>query len=334
MQALKRSLEILKSSPALFILLLGFGLFPIYTSLADLPFWNDVSMRIMLLGMAALGLNLVLGFGGMVSFGHAAFIGIGAYSVGISQFYGIDNGWLHILFALLFCAAIGLVIGFLALRTKGIYFIMITLAFAQMLYFFFVSLEVFGGDDGMGVDRASFLIIDLWDPLRLYYLIWIALFAVSLLLLLIINSRFGVILQGIKDNESRIEAMGLSALHFKITAYVASAAICGLAGALFANWQEYVSPDIMHWSRSGELMIVIVLGGLSYIAGPLIGAIVFFLLEEFLPELLFFIAPDYSENWMIIFGPMLIAVVLFTKGGLMAIFHQIYLRLTRRQGTT
>ena len=161
-----------------------------------------------------------------------------------------------------------------------------------------------------------------------------ALFAVCLLLLLIINSRFGVILQGIKDNESRIEAMGLSALRFKIIAYVLSAAVCGLAGALFANWQEYVSPDIMHWSRSGELMIVIVLGGLSYIAGPLIGAIVFFLLEEFLPELLFFIAPNYSENWMIIFGPMLIAVVLFTKGGLMAIFHQIYLRLTQRQGTT
>jgi len=161
-----------------------------------------------------------------------------------------------------------------------------------------------------------------------------ALFAVCLLLLRIINSRYGVILQGIKDNESRIEAMGLSALHFKIIAYVLSAAVCGLAGALFANWQEYVSPDIMHWSRSGELMIVIVLGGLSYIAGPLIGAIVFFLLEEFLPELLFFIAPNYSENWMIIFGPMLIAVVLFTKGGLMAIFHQIYLRLTRRQGTT
>ena len=121
MQPLKIILDIYKSSPALFVLLLGFGLFPIYTSLADLPFWNDVAMRIMLLGMAALGLNLVLGFGGMVSFGHAAFIGIGAYTVGISQFYGLDNGWLQILFALLFCATIGLIIGFLALRTKGIY---------------------------------------------------------------------------------------------------------------------------------------------------------------------------------------------------------------------
>ena len=328
MQSLKTSFDLCKNSPALLILLLGFGLFPIYTTFAQLPFWNDIAMRIMLLSMAALGLNLVLGFGGMVSFGHAAFIGVGAYSVGISQFYGIDNGWLHILFALLLCAIIGLVIGFLALRTKGIYFIMITLAFAQMLYFFFVSLELFGGDDGMGVDRAEFIIIDLWDPLQLYYMIWTALSAVSLLLLFIINSRFGVILQGIKDNESRIEAMGLSALPFKITAFVLSAAICGLAGALFANWQEYVSPDIMHWSRSGELMIVIILGGLSYISGPLIGAIAFFLIEEFLPELLYFIAPNYSENWMIIFGPMLIAVVLFTKGGLMGLLYQFRLRLT------
>ena len=330
MQLFKTLLDIFKSSPALFVLLLGFGLFPIYTSFADLPFWNDVAMRIMLLGMAALGLNLILGFGGMVSFGHAAFIGIGAYSVGISQFYGLDNGWLHILFALLFCAAIGLFIGFLALRTKGIYFIMITLAFAQMLYFFFVSLEVFGGDDGMGVDRAEFFIIDLWDPLRLYYLIWMILFAVSLLLLFVVNSRFGVILQGIKDNESRIEALGISIFRFKITAYVFSAAVCGIAGALFAYWQEYVSPDIMHWSRSGELMIVIVLGGLSYIAGPLIGAIVFFLLEEFLPELIYFIAPEYSENWMIVFGPMLIAVVLFTRGGLMGAIYSKRLQITRR----
>ena len=161
-----------------------------------------------------------------------------------------------------------------------------------------------------------------------------ALFVVSLLLMLIINSRFGVILQGIKDNESRIEAMGLSTFRFKITAYVLSAAVCGLAGALFANWQEYVSPDIMHWSRSGELMIVIVLGGLSYIAGPLIGAIVFFLLEEFLPELIYFIAPEYSENWMVIFGPILIAVVLFTRGGLMGTLHHTRLRLTHRQRTS
>ena len=317
MQHLIAIIRLARQTPSLFLLLAAFALFPIYTHIADLPFWNDMAMRIMLLGMAAMGLNLVLGFGGMVSFGHAAFVGIGAYCVGISQFYGIDNGWLHLGLALLICGGLGLVIGFLALRTSGIYFIMITLAFAQMLFFFFVSLEAFGGDDGMSTERANFIFIDLWEPLRLYYLIWAFLFTTAFLLMLIINSRFGIVLRGIKDNQSRIEAMGLSPLAYKITAYMVSAMICGLAGALFASWQEYVSPDIMHWSRSGELMIIIVLGGLTYLAGPLLGAIVFFLLEEFLPEILHVIAPDYTENWMIIFGPILIAVVLFARGGVM-----------------
>ena len=301
----------------LFGLLAIFALFPIYTGIADLPFWNDLAMRIMLLGMAAMGLNLVLGYGGMVSFGHAAFVGIGAYCVGISQYYGLFNGWIHVLMALGACGFLGLIIGFLALRTSGIYFIMITLAFAQMLFFLFVSLEQFGGDDGMSIDRAEFLPIDLWEPLRLYYLIWTSLTLISVLLMYIVGSRFGVVLRAVKDNESRVEAMGLAPLPFKITGYLISAMICGLAGALFASWQEYVSPDIMHWTRSGELMIIIILGGLGTLAGPLIGAVAFLLLEEILPELLHVIAPNYAENWMIIFGPILIAIVLFARGGLM-----------------
>ena len=146
----------IRDNRLLWLLIAGFALFPIFTHFADLPFWNDVAMRIMLLGMAAMGLNLVLGYGGMVSFGHAAFIGIGAYCVGISQFYGITNGWAHLLFSLVACGIAGLVIGYLALRTSGIYFIMITLAFAQMLFFLFVSLETYGGDDGMSIDRAEF----------------------------------------------------------------------------------------------------------------------------------------------------------------------------------
>jgi branched-chain amino acid transport system permease protein len=137
----------------------------------------------------------------------------------------------------------------------------------------------------------------------------------------IVGSRFGVVLRAIKDNESRVEAMGLAPLPFKITGYVISAMICGLAGALFASWQEYVSPDIMHWTRSGELMIIIILGGLGTLAGPLIGAVAFLLLEEILPELLHAVAPNYAENWMIIFGPILIAIVLFARGGLMGLFQ-------------
>jgi branched-chain amino acid transport system permease protein len=305
------------------VILAGFALFPIYTGIADLPFWNDLAMRIMILGMAAMGLNLVLGYGGMVSFGHAAFVGIGAYAVGISQFYGLDNGWIHVLISLFACGVLGLVIGFLSLRTTGIYFIMITLAFAQMLYFLFVSLEQFGGDDGMSIDRAEFMPIDLWEPLRLYYLIWVALLLTSLFLMVIVRSRFGVVLEAIRSNESRVEAMGLVPLRFKITGYVISAMICGLAGTMFASWQEYVSPDIMHWTRSGELMIIIILGGIGTLAGPLLGAVAFLLLEECLPELMLLVAPAYAENWMIIFGPVLIAVVLFARGGLGGLIRRI-----------
>ena len=240
---IKLAFDGMRDNRLLWALIAGFALFPIYTYFADLPFWNDVAMRIMLLGMAAMGLNLVLGYGGMVSFGHAAFVGIGAYCVAISQVYGISNGWLHLAFAIAACGVAGLVIGYLALRTSGIYFIMITLAFAQMLFFLFVSLEQFGGDDGMSIDRAEFMPIDLWDPLRLYYLIWTSLTLVSILLMFVVGSRFGVVLRAIKDNESRVEAMGLAPLQFKITGYLISAMICGLAGALFASWQEYVSPD-------------------------------------------------------------------------------------------
>ncbi|MGA1022561.1 MAG: branched-chain amino acid ABC transporter permease [Candidatus Puniceispirillaceae bacterium] len=312
-----------KANQTLWLLVFGFALFPIFTHFADLPFWNDVAMRIMLLGMAAMGLNLVLGYGGMVSFGHAAFIGIGAYCVGISQFYGISNGWVHLGFSIVTCGFAGLVIGYLALRTSGIYFIMITLAFAQMLFFLFVSLEAYGGDDGMSIDRGEFGFIDLYDPLRLYFLIWCALALVSLALMFIVRSRFGVTLRAIKSNESRVEAMGLSPLRFKMVGYVISAVICGIAGTLFASWQEYVSPDIMHWTRSGELMIIIILGGLATLAGPLLGAIVFLLLEESLPMLLGAVAPAYAENWMIIFGPLLIMVVLFGRGGLTGIIDRL-----------
>ena len=312
----------IRDNQLLWLLIAGFALFPIFTHFADLPFWNDVAMRIMLLGMAAMGLNLVLGYGGMVSFGHAAFIGIGAYCVGISQFYGITNGWAHLLFSLVACGIAGLVIGYLALRTSGIYFIMITLAFAQMLFFLFVSLETYGGDDGMSIDRAEFGVVDLYDPLRLYFLIWVCLALVGLSLMFIVRSRFGVTLRAIKSNESRVEAMGLVPLRFKITGYVISAVICGLAGALFASWQEYVSPDIMHWTRSGELMIIIILGGLATLAGPLLGAIVFLILEEMLPWLLAVVAPAYAENWMILFGPILIMVVMFGRGGLVGLLDR------------
>lgn len=310
-------------APGLWGLIGLFALLPVYTYFADLPFWNDIAMRIMLLGIAAMGLNLVLGYGGMVSFGHAAFIGIGAYCVGIANVYGLSNGWIQLVITVIACGAFGFVIGYLSLRTSGIYFIMITLAFAQMLYFLFVSLEKFGGDDGMATDRSDFIIFDLYEPLRLYYLIFFMLVLTAIGLTVLVRSRFGITLRAIKSNRSRIEAMGLVPLKFQLTAYVISAIICGVAGMLFASWQEYVSPDIMHWTRSGELMIVIVLGGIATLTGPLLGAICFFLLEEFLPGIIAWIAPNYAENWMIIFGPILIAIVLFARGGLLGVWAKI-----------
>ena len=169
--------------------------------------------------------------------------------------------------------------------------------------------------------------------MRLYFLIWAALGLFSLILMFIVRSRFGVTLRAIKSNESRVESMGLVPMHFKITSYVISAMICGISGTLFASWQEYVSPDIMHWTRSGELMIIIILGGLGTLAGPILGAIVFLLLEEFLPLILNIIAPAYAENWMIVFGPLLIMVVLFGRGGLVGLINRYFIqKLSTRQG--
>ena len=310
-------------SRLLWLLLALLALFPVLTTAADLPFWEDVAMRIMILGMAAMGLNLILGYGGMVSFGHAAFIGIGAYAVAISQHHGVSSGWIHLLIGLGATGALGLVIGFLSLRTSGLYFIMITLAFAQMLFYLFVSLEAYGGDDGIILDRSEFALFDLYEPLRLYYLIWAMLAGVSLFLMLVVRSRFGVVLAATRSNPGRVEAMGLNPRRHQITAFVLSALIGGLAGVLFASWQEYASPAIMHWSRSGELLIIIVIGGMGTLAGPLLGALGFLLLEELLPELIGHLAPAYAENWMVVFGPLLVLLVLFARGGLMGLGRRL-----------
>ena len=315
------------ASRILWALLALLAFFPVLTTMADLPFWEDVAMRIMILGMAAMGLNLILGYGGLVSLGHAAFIGIGAYAVAIGQHHGIDGGWVHLAAGLGAAGGLGLVIGFLSLRTSGLYFIMITLAFAQMLYYLFVSLEAYGGDDGIIADRSVLPLIDTYEPLRLYYLIWIALAGVSLLLMLLVRSRFGAVLAATRSNPERVEAMGLNPLVYRITAFVISAVIGGLAGVLLANWQEYASPAIMHWSRSGELLIIIVIGGMGTLAGPLLGAAGFLLLEEFLPVLIGRVAPAYAGNWMVVFGPMLVLLVLFARGGLMGLADRLSRRL-------
>ena len=314
-------LDLDRDTLTLGLLLAGFVVLPAVTYLLATPFWNEVAMRIMLLGLAAMGLNFILGHGGLVSFGHAAYIGLGAYTTAIMAQHGWTNGYLQLLMAMAVAAVVGGGIGVLVLRVTRLYFIMITLAFAQMLYFLFVSLEYYGGDDGLHVAPSRFVPFAFDEPgsLHLYYAICVVLIGTAILLVRLTHSPFGVVLRAAKDNAVRVRASGIDPQKYRLVAYVLSAVIASVAGVLFANWQQYVSPDVMHWTRSGELLVIVALGGIASQAGPLLGAVVFLLAEEMLYQLLFAIAPDanLAQHWMFLFGAMLVAVVLFARGGLM-----------------
>ena len=210
------------------------------------PFYVDLIRRIMILAIAAVSLNLILGYGGMVSFGHAAYIGVGAYAVGILGFYGFFNGWLHILVAMAASALVALAIGAVSIRTSGIYFIMITLAFTQMLYYLGISVAEFGGDDGMRLKRRSQLgIVDLNDPVQFYYLALVLMLLSVFLISRLVNSRFGMVLRASKSNEARSRAIGFSPYPYRLAAFVIAGAMCGLAGALYGNHTNYITPSLM-----------------------------------------------------------------------------------------
>ena len=286
--------------------------------LMGLEFWLDIATRLVILAIAAVSLNLVLGYGGMVSFGHAAFIGLGAYAVGIPSYHALyggfesaasHNGLWHFTLAIAVCATFALITGAIALRTRGVHFIMITMAFGQMVFFAIVSLETYGGDDGLVIDTRSELpLIDLDRPLQLYGLALAALFFTLFAVHRIVNSSFGMVLQAIRQNEERIKALGYNPYIYKLTAYVISGTICGVAGALLGNFTTFISPDMMDWTRSGELMFMVILGGSAYLFGPLLGTAVFLLLEEILSH--------FTVFWHLPFGIMLILAVLFMRGGL------------------
>jgi len=271
-------------------------------------FYLDFSVRIICLAIAAVSLNLILGFGGMVSFGHAAFIGIGAYAVGIPSYHGYESAWLHFPLAIGLAGLFALITGAISLRTKGVYFIMITMAFAQMAYYFFLSLEEYGGDDGMTLwSRSDFGIINISDGLT-FFLLCYGLLALSIYLVFrIVNSRFGMVLRGCNSNEARMKALGYNTYAYRLTAYVISGAMCGLAGALIANLQDFITADTMTWTRSGELMFMVILGGAGSIFGPVFGAVAFLLIEEILSA--------FTIYWQLPFGILLILSVLFIKGG-------------------
>jgi branched-chain amino acid transport system permease protein len=296
------------------LLLAGLAFVPTYAALSGQAFYVTLFARIVVFAIAAVSLDLILGIGGLVSFGHALYLGLGAYSAGMLAQHGIDNGWVHLGAAIVVCGTVGFVTGFISLRTTGIAFIMITLAFAQMVYFLAVSLKQYGGDDGLPLAESSrFGNLSLGDPATLYY---VAFGFLCLLLLFgtrFVKARFGMTLAGIRMNERRTKALGVPTLQYKLGAYVIAAIVCGISGVLYANLTQFVLPSYMSWTTSGELIVMVVIGGIGTFIGPVVGALVMVLVEEGLKSA--------TEHWMFIMGPLIVLVVLLTRRGLVGVLH-------------
>jgi len=282
---------------------------PVYSRWASEPFLLTFMSRALVFALAAISLNLILGYGGMVSFGHALYMGLGAYSVGLLAQNGITNGWAHLAWTLAACATVSLLTGLISLRTTGVAFIMITLAFCQMFYFLFVSLKQYGGDDGLSIDgRSDFGMFDLGSPLTLYLVTLVLVLLMLYLTRRLVHARFGMVLNGCRINERRMKALGFETTRYKLSAYIISSMVCGVAGLLYANLTGFTSPAYLAWTVSGELIVMVVLGGMGTVLGPLVGALVLLLSEEALKAL--------TDHWMIILGPLIVLVVLSAKRGL------------------
>ncbi|MEK9693123.1 MAG: branched-chain amino acid ABC transporter permease [Rhodospirillaceae bacterium] len=292
----------------------GLGLVPLFAELTQTPFYLDLARRMMILAIGALSLNLIMGYGGLISFGHAAYIGIGAYVVGICAEHELVSGFIQWPLAIIVSGLFAIIFGLISLRTRGVYFIMITLALAQMMYFLGVSLDRYGGDDGLPlIERSNFgAVVDITNNVTLYFIVLGALVLSLLFCKRLINSRFGMVLQGTRSNETRMKTIGFPTLRYQLTAFVIAGMMAGFAGALLANHTDFINPDMMHWTRSGDLIIMVLLGGMGSLAGPVVGALAFILLEELLSGV--------TEYWQLIFGPFLILVVLFARGGLLGFF--------------
>lgn len=304
MKSVQRYLSFL---PALLLVVLVFV--PALSTAIDDSFLIAFGGRVLIYAIAACALNIALGFGGMVSLGHALFIGIGMYSVALPVHYGIDSGWVHLAVCVLVCALIGSVTGLISLRTSGIAFIMITLAFAQMGYFVIVSLKQYGGDDGLGVTQASkFFGWTLGSPEAIFYCAWGLLLALTYWVVRLRKSPFGMVLRGGRQNARRINSIGLPLQRYQLIAYVLSAIPCGIAGMLLANLNAYASPSSMSWIISGDLIVMVVMGGMGTVAGPVIGALAFLGLEE--------VIKAYTEHWMAIFGIVILVMAMFGKRGI------------------
>ncbi len=305
------------------ILCLGL-LLPQLLDFFGLQYLLSLATRALIYGLAASSLNLILGYGGLVSLGHAAFMGIGGYTAGILLYHVQEGSLISVLLpsaslcnsalvawplAMAFAALFALVTGLISLRTRGMHFIMITLAFAQMVYFFFTSLDTYGGSDGISLyGRNTLPGLDLDNDQVFYYLCLALLLLFLGLMHRLIHARFGRALIAGRENVVRLQALGIAPLGYQLSAYCLAGAVAGLAGALLVNQGEFVSPEMIHWTRSGELMVMVLVGGMARLFGPVLGAIVLLFLEEYLAM--------YTDHWMVIFGPFLILVVLFGRSGL------------------
>ena len=297
------------------------ALLPMLANVLAMPELVTLGSQIAIYAIAAVSLDLLIGYAGLSSFGHAAFFGLGAYVVGILAYHaaqdepflglipGTTQAWIVWPAAIAVSASAALAIGAMVLRTRGVQFIMITLAFAEMLYFLFVSLKVYGGDDGLGFRRRDSIPgLDPRDDVAFYYVCLAALVAFLLICRRIVRSRFGLVLQGIRQNERRMAAIGIAPYRYKLAAFVIAGAGAGLAGALDANLLRFVSPDLLHWSNSGDMMVMVVLGGAGTLLGPVFGAVLMIALQSFLSE--------WTEHWMIVMGPFLVLFILLVRRGL------------------
>jgi branched-chain amino acid transport system permease protein len=310
--------------PGLTFLILA--LLPPFAWLTAQQYLLDLATRVMVFAVATVALDLLVGYAGLISFGHAAFIGLGAYCVGILSAHGIDDVLVSLPAAIAVAMLFAWLTGIVCLRTKGVYFIMITLAFGQMVYFIATSLAPYGGDNGLTVAaRNTFAGWSLLKSDRVfYYFTLLCLLATYLFCRALIVSRFGRVLRGAKENATRMATIGFTVRRFQLVAYVIAGGLGGLSGFLLANSTEFVSPAYMSWQQSGELIVMVILGGVGSLDGAIIGTAVYLVAEEWLSGL--------TENWQVIFGPLLVLAVLFARGGLLGLSLRLRQGFGRRFG--
>jgi branched-chain amino acid transport system permease protein len=305
------------------VIFVVFALMPAVARLMSEGYLLSLFARVMIFAIAAVSLDLLVGCGALISFGHAAFIGLGAYAVGILSVHGMRDALVALPVAISASALFALLTGIVCLRTKGVYFIMITLAFGQMAFFTASALAPYGGDDGLTIAArntiAGFALLR--NERLFYYLVLGCLLGTYLFCRVLSGSRFGRVFRGAKENAVRMRTIGFDVYRFQLTGYVIAGALAGLSGFLLANATEFVSPAYMSWQRSGDLIIMVILGGLGSLHGAIVGTAAYLLLEEWLS--------GFTENWKVIFGPLLVLVVLFARGGLLGACNELARRFGR-----